>query len=174
MKNGATKALREGRKEAGLTQEQLSMKLFTSREAVRDQEIGASNVQPYTTKYFAEEHNNPWPAINAAGTYTSWGVTQLNGEAVDLHRTNVSSVTMEELEEALDAVSKASRKLKSNPNTIEHFDIQMIEKAIQECIDAITALTHYVAVLCKEYGISYVKMWAQHKLKLISRRFLKQ
>ncbi|WP_419882760.1 helix-turn-helix domain-containing protein [Peribacillus sp. B-H-3] len=175
MKNGrANKALQLGRKEAKLTQTQLSFKLFSSREAISQQETGAYKVQPSTAQYFADEINNPWVAMEAAQEYTNWGIPKLDGDAVDLHRTNVSVVTEEELEEALTAISIASKKLRNNPNTVNSDDIQVIEKAIQESIDAITALNHYVAVLCKEYGISWIKMWTQHKLKLIQRRFLRK
>ncbi|KKI88641.1 helix-turn-helix domain-containing protein [Bacillus sp. SA1-12] len=174
MKIGrAAKAVKEARCAVNLTQQQLSFEIFESREAISQQENGRYRVQPNIATYFANEHNDPFPAIEAAHEYTKWGIAKLDGEAADLHRSSISIKTKEELMEALEAVSEANKKLTVNPKSIEQIDIKVIEKSIQESIDAITALTHYVAILCKEYRISWVKMWAQHKMKLISRRFLK-
>ncbi|MBO1514306.1 XRE family transcriptional regulator [Metabacillus bambusae] len=176
MKIGrAAQEVKSAREEIGSTQLEITFDdYFGSRESISQQENGRYQVQPELTKYYAEKHNNPFPAIQAAHEYTSWGIAKLNGEAVDLHRTSVSLKTKEELKEALEAVSEANKKITVNPQSIDQRDIKAIETAIQECIDAITALTHYVAVLCKEYGISWMKMWTQHKLKLIQRRFVKQ
>jgi DNA-binding XRE family transcriptional regulator len=168
----AAKAVKEARQETGFTQQQLSFEIFESREAVSQQENGRYKVQPNITNYFANEHNNPWVAMEAAAEYINWGPVKLNGDCVDLHRASVTLKTKEELEEALEAIKKA--KVFNNPQSIQDFEKKDIEKSIHESIDAITALTHYVAVLCKEYSISWVKMWTQHKVKLIQRRFLKK
>ena len=175
MKDGrVNKALKNGRKETDQTQLQLSMKLFKSREAVKSEENGDYRVQPDTARYFTEKHNNPWIALEAAAEYTNWGVVKLDGDAVDLHRTTVSLKTKEELEEALEAVLHASKKLTVNPHAADQIDIDVIEKSLHECVDAITALTHYVAVVCKEYKIPWIKLWTQHKVKLIQRRLIKK
>jgi hypothetical protein len=47
-----------------------------------------------------------------------------------------------------------------------------IRTAIIECIEAITALTHYVAVLCKEYAFSWLAMWREHRQKLKDSKYL--
>ncbi|MEH7223894.1 helix-turn-helix transcriptional regulator [Bacillus sp. JJ1566] len=175
MKVGrAAKAVKEARHDAGFTQQQLSFEIFESREAVSQQENGRYKVQPNITNYFASEHNNPWVAMEASAEYMNWGPAKLDGEAADLHRTSVLLKTQEELEEALKAVDLAAKKLSVNPKQVQEFEIQIIEKSILECIDVITASNHYVAVLCKEYGLSWTKMWTKHKLKLIQRRFLKK
>lgn len=176
MKNGrAAREVKNARKEIESSQLELTFDgYYGSRESISQQENGRYNVQPELTKYYTEKHNNPFPAIEAAHEYTNWGVTKLDGDAVDLHRTSVSMKTKEELKEALEAVAEANKKILVNPNTLDPTSIKTIENSIQECIDAITALTHYVAILCKEYGISWIKMWTQHKLKLTQRRFIKQ
>lgn len=168
------KALKDARAEIGVTQQQLSFDIYESREAVSQQENGRYRVQPNITKYYTEKHNNPWVAMEAVAEYTGCGVVKLDGDAADLHRTTVLLKTKEELEEALEAILAASKKIAVNPKTVGNMEKEVIEKSLNECTDAITALTHYVAVLCKEYGISWSKVWTQHKVKLIQRRFIKK
>lgn len=170
----ASLAAKTARKDAGITQLEMTFdEYFGSRESISQQENGRYQVQPELTKYYVEKQNNPWVAMEAAAEYTSWGPQKLDGEAVDLHRTSVSLKTKEELEEALLAVCNASKKLTVNPKATDQLDLKEIEQSLLESIDAITALNHYVAILCKEYNISWVKMWTQHKVKLIQRRFIK-
>ncbi|MBO0962378.1 XRE family transcriptional regulator [Neobacillus sp. MM2021_6] len=171
----AAVAAKMARKDAGITQLEMTFdEYYGSRESVSQQENGRYQVQPELSNYYAEKHNNPWVAMEAAAEYTNWGPVQLDGDAVDLHRTSVSLKTKEELEEALTAMMEASKRLTINPKALDPVEIQAIEKTISESIDAITALNHYVATLCKEYNISWAKMWTQHKLKLIQRRFIKK
>jgi DNA-binding XRE family transcriptional regulator len=176
MKIGrAAAAAKAARKEAGITQLEMTFdEYYGSRESVSQQENGRYQVQPELSTYYVEKHNNPWVAFEAAAEYVGWGPVKLDGEAVDLHRTTISLKTKEELEEALEAMLEASKKLTVNPQSIDQIEINVIEKSVHECVDAITALNHYVAAICKEYGISWVKVWTQHKMKLIQRRFLKK
>lgn len=171
----AATAARTARREAGVTQLEMTFdEYYGSRESISQQENGRYQVQPELTKYYVEKQNDPFVALEASAEYIGWGPQKLDGEAVDLHRSTVSVKIVEELEEALIAVDKASRKIASNPQYASDIDKQVIEKSIQETIDVITAGNHYVAVLCKEYNISWVKMWTQHRLKLLQRRFLKK
>lgn len=175
MKVGrAASSVKNARNEIRATQLELSFDIHESREAVSQQENGRYRVQPNIASYFAEKHNNPWVAIEAAHEYTHWGVSKLDGEAVDLHRNSTALKFKEELEEAIYAMDKAMKKLAVNPSHIQSMDLEVIERSIQESLDVITASNHYVAVICKEYGISWMKMWTQHKVKLIQRRFLKK
>ncbi|MEC1714711.1 XRE family transcriptional regulator [Schinkia azotoformans] len=177
MLDGRTsKALKAGRNEVEMTQLELELDgIYCTREAISQQERGEYNVQPNVTKYFIEKHNNPWPALEAAAEYSGgWGPVKLDGDAADLHRTTVSMKTKEELREALESMIAASNQLTINPNAVDRVDIKVIEKSLLESIDAITALNHYVAVLCKEYRISWMKLWTQHKVKLIQRMFIKK
>jgi len=171
----AADAAKTARREAGVTQLEMTFdEFYGSRESISHQENGRYQVQPELSSYYVEKHNNPWVAMEAAAEYTSWGPVKLDGDAADLHRTSVSLKTKEELEEALAAMNRASRKLTMNPKSIDQMDIKEIEESLLESIDAITALNHYVAIISKEYGISWVKMWTQHKLKLIQRRFIQK
>jgi len=167
----AATAAREARKQIGKTQLQLSMDLFESREAISQQENGRYRVQPNVAKYFAQEHNDPWVALEAAAEYVGWGPVKLDGDVVDLHRSSVTLKTREELTEAIDAIESVC--VANHPRSIREFDKQHLEEAILQAIDAIVALTQYVAVICKDYGFSWIKMWSKHRTKLKSRGYVK-
>jgi transcriptional regulator with XRE-family HTH domain len=168
----AANAVKEARKNANMTQQQLSFELFESRESISHQENGRYRVQPNISKYFAERHNNPWVALEAAAEYTGWGPVKLDGEAVDLHRASVTMKTREELVEALEAIESVC--VANHPRSIRELDKQRLEEAMMQAIDAIVALTQYVAVICADYGFSWVDMWKKHRTKLKAKGFIKR
>jgi DNA-binding XRE family transcriptional regulator len=168
----AADAVKQARKEVNMTQLQLSLELFESRESVSHQENGRYRVQPNIAKYFAENHNNPWVAMEAAAEYTGWGPVKLDGEVVDLHRASVTMKTREELTEALEAMESVC--VANLPRSIKDYDRKQLEEAIIQAIDAIVALTQYVAVICDDYGFSWVKMWEKHRAKLKAKGFIKR
>ncbi|KIQ93382.1 hypothetical protein LH47_02541 [Anoxybacillus thermarum] len=173
MKRGrAADAVKAARKEANMTQQQLSFEIFESRESVSHQENGRYRVQPNISKYFAEKHNNPWVALEAAAEYTGWGPVKLDGEVVDLHRASVAMKTKEELTEALQAIESVC--VANHPRAIREYDKQHLEEAILQTIDAIVALTQYVAVICVDYGFSWIKMWQKHRTKLQAKGFIRK
>jgi DNA-binding XRE family transcriptional regulator len=173
MKRGrAADAVKAARKAANMTQQQLSFEIYESRESVSHQENGRYRVQPNISKYFAEKHNNPWVALEAAAEYTGWGPVKLDGEVVDLHRASVTMKTKEELTEALKAIESVC--VANHPRSIEEFDRKQLEEAILQAIDAIVALTQYVAVICLDYGFSWLDMWKKHRTKLKAKGFIKR
>jgi DNA-binding XRE family transcriptional regulator/NTP pyrophosphatase (non-canonical NTP hydrolase) len=173
VNNGrAANAVKQARKDVKMTQQQLAFEIFESRESVSHQENGRYRVQPNVTKYFVEKHNNPWVALEAAAEYVGWGPTKLDGEVVDLHRASVTMKTREELAEALEAIESVC--VANHPRAIRDFDKQHLEEALLQAIDAIVALTQYVAVICIDYGFSWVKMWQKHRTKLKSKGFIRK
>jgi transcriptional regulator with XRE-family HTH domain len=172
LKIGRAKtALREARNETDMTQQQLSFEIFESREAISQQENGRYKVQPNISNYFTNEHDNPWVALEAAAEYTSWGPIKLDGDYVDLHRASVTTKTKEELDEALKAIGSVC--VANSPKSMKDFEKQELEESLIQAIDAIVALTHYVAVICKEYGFSWLKLWNRHRTKLYSKGYLR-
>lgn len=154
------------------SQQKWSMEYDVSRETISAYETERANLPEDISQKVTQKYNDPWLGLIAAAEYTGWGPSKLNGEAVDLHRCSVAMKTEEELKEALKSLEEV--QLTANPRTIQPQEYQKLEKSILECIDAITALTHYVAVICKEYGFSWIKMWTKHRVKLVARGFLKK
>lgn len=111
-------------------------------------------------------------ALEAAAEYTGWGPVKLDGEMVDLHRASVAMKTKEELTEALEAIESVC--VVNHPRSIREFDKQRLEESVLQAIDAIVALTQYVAVICIEYGFSWFKKWQKHRAKLQSKGFIRK
>lgn len=88
----------------------------------------------------------------------------------DLHPSTVHIKVQEETEEAMEAfhaVPIAKRKERITPE-----DREAIQKAITEGIEAITAITHYVAILCREYGFSWLGVWKAHRSELKAKKYI--
>ncbi|MGP4061473.1 XRE family transcriptional regulator [Halobacillus sp. H74] len=169
-KSKAARLMKESRIQSGKTQQQLSMDMFQSREYVAKQENGERKLTPSTVQHFTETYNDPWLALEAAFEYTGWGVTRLDGPAVDLHRSSVREKALEELREAIEAMENV--KLTKNPSFAQSFEIQDIERSAREHIDVIGASITYVATLCDQYGLSWNQLWEDHYRKLQSRGYV--
>ena len=153
------------------SQQQLSFDLNVSRESVSAYETERAKVPKDITQKIMGRYDDARFALELAHEYTggSW-TPALNGPAVDLYRTSVQLKTIEEIEEAIESIRNAV--LNVHPDYIGSFEKQDIEKSLDEAADAVTALNTYIMVVCKDYKISWLKVWARHKSKLISRGFL--
>lgn len=89
----------------------------------------------------------------------------------DLHPSTVHLKNIEEIREAIEAMSAVP--ITKRKDRLTDADRAAIKKAIKESIEAITALTHYVAILCKEYGFSWMAVWKEHRLKLKTSKYIK-
>lgn len=117
----------------------------------------------------AEHYDDGQLYIAAAGEVTKGAfVPWLN--KVDLHRASVHIKTMEEISEAFEAIKSAP--ITKQRQQLSEAELHHIKLLIMECIEAITALTHYVAILCKEYCFSWMGMWKEHRAKLKERKYM--
>ncbi|KZE66720.1 hypothetical protein AWM68_20375 [Fictibacillus phosphorivorans] len=165
-------ALARARNWKGLTQEQLSLNLPMSREALSKAETGARKIPKDLRPILAKELDYPFYSMAVAleDTGGAW-VPELNGDKVDLHRSSVRSKTIEELQEAIDAISGVC--LVNHPEYIQEHERHQLKKALMEAIDAIIALTHFVGIICLEYGFSWLGLWKEQRLKLKAKGFVK-
>ncbi|WP_458412750.1 XRE family transcriptional regulator [Schinkia sp. CFF1] len=163
------KQLRADNKES---QQRWSMDFDVSRESISAYETERARIPEDILQKVTEKYNDPWLGLIAAAEYTGWGPQKLDGESIDLHRCAVAMKTEEELKEALQAI--ANVHMAAKPSSLQAYEKQAMEKALLECIDSITALTHFVAVISQDYGFSWIKMWEKHRVKLIARGYLKK
>jgi transcriptional regulator with XRE-family HTH domain len=156
----------------GYTQEQLSMELPMSREAISKAETGARKIPKDLRSITVKELDYPFYSMAVAyeDTAGAW-VPELDGEAVDLHRSSVKSKTIEELNEALEALNRVC--VSNHPGYIQEHQKHELEEALIQVIDAIIALSHYLAIICLDYGFSWLKLWKKQHLKLRSKGFVK-
>ncbi|MNI79936.1 hypothetical protein D3C73_1364290 [compost metagenome] len=52
-------------------------------------------------------------------------------------------------------------------------DRERMKAMIIECVEAITALTNHVAVLCNEYTFSWFGIWKEHRAELKAKKYMK-
>lgn len=107
--------------------------------------------------------------IAAAGEITDGAsVPWLNN--VDLHRSTVHLKVLEEIGEVEQALLHAP--ITKTKDQLGQKEMQQIKAAIMESIEAITALMHYVTVLCKEYSFSYFSAWREHRADLKAKKYM--
>lgn len=99
------------------------------------------------------------------GAFAPW----LNN--VDLHRASVLFKSVEEIKEVL-TVSGQAPISKTN-DQLDEMERQQIKRLLMETVEAITALTHLAAVLCKEYSFSWMGTWKEHRAYLKSKKYVK-
>ncbi|MFD0682409.1 MULTISPECIES: helix-turn-helix domain-containing protein [unclassified Paenibacillus] len=143
---------------------------YVSQSYISKIEKGERRAPKDVMKSTVEHYDDPQLAVAAANEATGGGwIPWLNN--TDLHRANTHLKTLEEIEEAVIAL-KAAPITKLRTQMDEH-ELQLMKTAIRECIEAITALTHHVAILCKEYCFSWMAMWNEHRIKLKASKYIK-
>lgn len=154
------------------SQLQIAMEFNVSREAISAYENERAKLPADISQRYMEKFDDPFFAMEVAAEYTAgtW-VRRLNGENVDLHRASVRAKTEEELHEALEAISGVC--VANRPVAMEEHERKKLEEALIQAIDAIVALTHYVAVICREYGFSWLQIWRKHFAKLAKNGYVK-
>ncbi|MBY9081053.1 XRE family transcriptional regulator [Paenibacillus sp. HN-1] len=90
---------------------------------------------------------------------------------VDLHRASVLVKSVEELREVLAASSEAP--ISKTGEQITETERRQIKRLLMETVEAITALTHLAAVLCREYSFSWLGTWKEHRAELKAKKYVK-
>lgn len=152
------------------TQQSFALDLGVVRETVSKYENGRSPIPQDISRQIVSKYDNPKFAMKVRHEYTGTGPVWLDGENVDLHRSSVKEKTIEELQESLESILKTclAKPLKN----IQLFERQEVEKMLVEAVDAITALDHFVAVICTEADISYKEIWNRHYRKLATAGYI--
>ncbi|WP_083248255.1 hypothetical protein [Desulfuribacillus stibiiarsenatis] len=168
---GVGKVFQEVRKKH-CSQLQFALDNNIVRESVSAYETERARLPQDISRKAIQRFDSPRLAFEVASQYTggSW-LTWLDGNNVDLHRASVRSKVKEELREALDAIAEVS--LANHPHAMQDFERRKLEHSIEQSIDAIYALSMYVARVCEDYGYSWQRKWDKHRQKLVARRYVK-
>lgn len=158
----------EARKEAGITQQDFADEINLSRPMVAAIETERRRMPRDVMRKAVETLDCGFYAMEAAqeAVGQAW-VTKLDN--VDLHRSAVREKAIEELQEVMKEITATS-----SVNPPEPGQHEQVKTVLIESIDAIVCLSHFVAVYCKEYGVSWTQMWREHRQKLIQRGYLKK
>ena len=90
---------------------------------------------------------------------------------VDLHRASVLFKTVEEMREVL--TLSAEVPISKTADQLTESERQHMKRLLMETVEAITALTHFAAVLCKEYSFSWLATWKEHRADLKAKKYMK-
>lgn len=119
----------------------------------------------------AVEHYDDGQLFLAAAAEVTGGASAPWLDNVDLHRASVLIKTLEEMREVLDASGLAP--ISKTNEQINDTERQQIKRLLMETVEAITALTHLAAVLCKEYSFSWLGTWKEHRSELKAKKYMK-
>lgn len=153
------------------TQQKQALEMSVARETISRYETNKDRVNVDVARQYSAKYDNPRFAITVQNEYTGTGPVILDGENVDLHRSAIKEKTLEELEEAFNRLKSTS--LAKPLACMELFEKQDLHDSLEELIEASTAISNLVAVVCMESGISYKDLWVDHYNYLISKGFLK-
>ncbi|KGE17602.1 helix-turn-helix transcriptional regulator [Paenibacillus wynnii] len=117
------------------------------------------------------QHYDDGQLFLAAAAEVTGGASVPWLDRADLHPSSAYIKTLEEIREAERAllglpITKTLEQLSST-------DRQIIRDGLMEQIEAITALTHNVAVLCRKYDFSYIGLWKEHRAELKAKKYMK-
>lgn len=163
-------AIREARLRRNWTQQGLARDANASDSWLSDVELGKRRASPDMVKPIARALDDPRVYLAAADDVTDGVMTTpwLDGDRVDLHRASVRLKAEEELREALEALRQADVT-----NLPAAADAEAIAEALLQALDARVAIDHYVAVICREYGLSPRELCKEHRAKLKARGYIR-
>ncbi|MCY9593756.1 XRE family transcriptional regulator [Paenibacillus chitinolyticus] len=162
-------AFRSYRKENDMTQQEFSEIVPLDRTGLSKIEADKKKAPKDIMRIAAIALDDPRIALAAQAEVTGGACPPWLSKA-DLHKTTVHLKALEEIEEAFEAMK--STPITKRKDQLEMKDIHRIKNTIMECVEAITALTHYVAILCKEYTISWIGVWKEHRQELKEKKYL--
>lgn len=146
------------------TQEKFAYGTGVTREAISKYETGRVPLPPDVSRTLTKKYNDSRFTMTVQQEYTGTGPKWLDGPNVDLHRSAVKEKTLEEIQELLAAMGSIS--FATPLGNLKPFEFQNVEALLEEAVEAMTALSHFVAVVCKESGISPTAIWDKHYLSL--------
>ncbi|WP_410771016.1 helix-turn-helix transcriptional regulator [Fontibacillus sp. BL9] len=157
------------RKEQGMTQEEFAEQVLIDRSSIAKVESGKRQAPKSLIRQAAITFDDPRLYLAAQEEVTD-GASVPYLDNADLHRAATHIKTLEEMEEAKAAMKAAP--LMKRLDQMTNGDREVIKKTIMECVEAITALTHHVAVLCKENKFSWLGIWKEHRAELKAKKYL--
>ncbi|GED14816.1 helix-turn-helix domain-containing protein [Aneurinibacillus migulanus] len=163
---------KEAREAAGLTQTDFADEINVSRSAVSMVEQNRRKMPKEVIGKSVEVMDDGLYAIAAAQEVIgySW-IPVLNGPAVDLHRSSVKDKTEEELEEVMEAIRSVC--LANHPKSMSEYDNAKLDEVLDEAAEAVVALLHYIAVICREYKKSWRRVWIRIYQKFKAKGYIK-
>ena len=168
-------ALRQARERRGLLQADVGGEVYLSRKTISAIERGRRRLSRQVAPKLAHQMDNPRLYMELADELCG-GVmapVYLDGENVDLHRASVRDKTIEELSEAIEALSKARALVNArSADQLNDLERQQIRNCLQELAEAETAIGMMIAVICETYGFSAAEVYREHRRELAAKGYI--
>lgn len=173
--NGVATAVKTARKRRGIQQGDVAQLAHVHRSYVSHIERGKAPNNPEVLRTLAKELDCGWlyKALHEAVSTLVFVHRKLDGDVVDLHRSSVIAKTLEELEEAIDAVRGFDAVNKPNNVTPEQRE-EIIEGLMMELLGAENAIETLVSVLCEEYEISPSEVYERFNRRMQAKGYQKR
>lgn len=162
---------REARISAGVTQQEFADGMNYSRSMIAEIEAGRKRMAPEVAPRAVSLLDDGFYSMEMAHELTGGAyMGRLDGDLVDLSRTSVQLKSIEEIDELRDRLKRLN--IINKPSGCE-MQKEELKQDLIECLDVIVCLSHFVAVICKEYAISWMGIWKLHRKKLKDRNYIK-
>lgn len=165
--------LRETREQYSLTQDQVAAIGYVSSKTISAVETGRRNLTTDLLARLTQQLDNPWLTMEAVAEVTggAYCTPRLDGDEVDLHRASVWAKTLEELQEAQEALT---RLCLVNKPRVDDGRREQVREALLQLLDARVAADHMIAVACCDFGLSLNGLYAEHREKLEQRGYVQK
>lgn len=163
-------ALEEAMKRAGETRLKVAEVAHVDNSTIGKVIKGSRKPAKEVMSSTVEHYDDGQLYIAAAGEVTGGAFAPwLNN--VDLHRACVLLKSIEEIQEVL--VISGQAPISKTNDQLDESERQQVKRLLMETVEAITALTHLAAVLCKEYSFSWLATWKEHRAILKAKKYMK-
>lgn len=164
--------LARARKRQGLTQDQLAFELPLSRESIAKYELGSRRLPEDMRRPIAQQIDDEEYYFKTWGDATGEvSIPFLNGDYVDHHPASMAFLVQRETDEATQQLTRVCWTKPAHTHT--ESEREEVKKAVFETLDAAASMMNLVAVICREYGFSMKKLFAEWRLTLKVRRMEK-
>lgn len=162
-----SQAVQEARVMQGRTQDAIAEAIFISKKTVSAIETGRRS-NPETLGMVAKALDDPrvWMELAAEVTEGAFVPVWLDGQRVDLHRSTVKAKTIEELQEAINALQSLDLIRTPDPERESEEERQQRHAVKMQLADAFQAIATMLAVFCRDYKESAIETYRQHRRKL--------
>lgn len=160
----------EYRTKRGMTQQEFADEVEVNRSSFSRVENGTRKAPKDMMARTAAKFDDPRLYLAVAEEVTG-GASDPYLDGADLHKAATHYKSLEEGEEALVAMRIAP--IMKRQDQMTEADRDAIKAAIMESVEAITAFTHHIMSLCKEYGFNWREIWKEHRADLKAKQYMK-
>lgn len=167
MNKPFSEVMTEARKRQDLTQDDLSLRTFTSRSTIAGYETGRRGMPDELVRDVTQNLDDPelyFSAWRHVGGDVS--IPIMNGINVDAYSSSMVFLVLKETKEALEHVEDMPWHLPASKRSTE-----VVEDTIMELLDAVASMMNLVVCLCRENNITMSRIFRKWQLSMKNRGY---